>query len=183
MRIINIIVLALSLSACSSMVNVDYDKETNFNSYKTFNVNISPVRVSDDTRINSPFMQQRVVSELNKALTNKGFKNINENQDFDVQYYLDIKQDFETQDSGVVSLGLGSYSRHSSVGFGFTIPVGEAYSIDLLVLTVDLLSTKSKKLIWRGSLGYHLYEGATPETYTTLIKDLVTEILKEYPPK
>ena len=183
MRIINIIVLALSLSACTSMVNVDYDKETNFNSYKTFNVNISPVRVSDDTRINSPFMQQRVVSELNKALTNKGFKNINENQDFDVQYYLDIKQDFETQDSGSVSIGMGSFSRHSSVGFGFTIPVGEAYSIDLLVLTVDLLSTKSKKLIWRGSLGYHLYEGATPETYTTLIKDLVTEILKEYPPK
>ena len=183
MRIINIIILALSLSACTSMVNVDYDRETNFNSYKTYNVNITPVRVSGDTRINSSFMQQRVVSELNKALINKGFKNISKNQDFDVQYYLDIKQDFETQDSGVVSLGLGSYSRHSSVGFGFTIPVGEPYSVDLLVLTIDLVSSKTKELIWRGSLGYHLYEGATPETYTRLIKNLVTEILKEYPPK
>ena len=165
------------------MVNVDYDHETNFNSYKTYKINIAPVRVSEDTRINSPFMQQRVVSELNKAFKDKGFKNISKNQSFDVQYYLDIKQDFETQDSGAISLGLGSYGHHSSVGFGFTIPIGEAYSIDLLVLTIDLVSSKTKELIWRGSLGYHLYEGATPETYTTLIKNLVTEILKEYPPK
>ena len=183
MRIINIIVLALSLSACASMVNVDYDHETNFNSFQTFKINTPPVRVVEDTRINSPFMQQRVVSELNQAFKKKGFKSISKNQSFDVQYHLDIKQDFETQDSGAVSLGFGSYGHHSSVGFGFTIPVGETYSVDLLVLTVDLVSSKSKELIWRGSLGYHLYKGATPETYTTLIKNLVDEILKEYPPK
>ena len=165
------------------MVNVDYDHETNFNPYKTFNVNTTPVRVTEDTRINSAFMQQRIVSELNKALKIKGFKSINKNQSFDVHYYLDIKQDFETQNSGSVSIGMGSFSRHSSVGFGLTVPVGEAYSVDILVLTIDIVSSKSKKLIWRGSLGYHLYEGATPETYTTLIKNLVTEILKEYPPK
>ena len=183
MHIIYIIVLALSLSACTSMVNVDYDHDTNFNSYKTYKVTTTPVRVAEDTRINSPFMQQRVVSELNKTLKIKGFENKSKNQSFDVQYHLDIKQGFETQDSGIVSLGIGSYSHHSSVGFGFTIPVGETSSIDLLVLTIDMVSSKSKELIWRGSLGYHLYEGATPETYTMLIKNLVTEILKEYPPK
>ena len=182
MRIITI-VLALLLSACTSMVNVDYDHETNFKSYKTYKVNPSPVRVTEDTRINSPFMHQRIMSELNKAFESKGFKELNVNQSFDVEYYLDIKQDFETQDSGAVSLGIGSYGHHSSVGFGFTIPVGEAYSVDLLVLTIDVVSSKSKKLIWRGSLGYHLYEGATPETYTSLIRKLVKEILKEYPPK
>ena len=183
MRIINIIVLALSLTACTSMVNVDYDHETNFNSYKTYKVKTTPVKVAEDTRINSPFMQQRVVSELDTSLKIKGFVSQSNNQSFDVQYHLDIKQGFETQDSGVVSLGIGSYSHHSSVGFGFTIPVGETSSIDLLVLTIDMVSSKSKELIWRGSLGYPLYEGATPETYTRLIKNLVTEILKEYPPK
>ena len=183
MRIINIIVLALSLSACTSMVNVDYDHATNFNSYKTYKVKTTPVRVAEDTRINSRFMQQRVVSELNKTLKTKGFKSQSNNQSFDVQYHLDIKQSLETQDSGIVSLGIGSYSHHSSIGFGFNIPVGEASSIDLLVLTIDMVSSKSKELIWRGSLGYPLYEGATPETYTMLIKDLVTGILKVYPPR
>ena len=183
MRIINIIILALLVSACTSMVNVDYDHSTDFNSYTTYNINATPVRVSEDTRINSPFMQQRVVSELDNVFKNKGFKKVTKNQSFDVQYYLDIKQDFGTQDSGAVSFGFGSYGHHSSVGFGLTVPVGETYSIDILVLTVDLISSKTKELIWRGSLGYHLYEGATPETYTTLIKKLVTEILKEYPPK
>ena len=183
MRTIYITVMALMLSACASMVNVDYNKNTNFNKYKTYKIIITPVRVTEDTRIQSPFMQQRVVSELDKALTIKGFKNFKKNQDFDVQYYLDIKKDFETEDSGFVSFGTGNFSHHSSIGFGFTLPIGETNSIDSLVLTIDLVSTKSQELIWRGSLDYQLYEGATPEFYTDLVKNLVTEILKEFPPK
>lgn len=183
MRIINIIVVALLLSACTSMVNVDYDKNTNFNLYKTYRVDTKPVRVTGDTRINSPFMQQRVVSELQAVLTGKGFENLNNKPDLDIKYFLDIKHDIETHDSGMVSIGIGTSSRHSAIGFGFNVPIGETTSIDLLVLTIDVVSTKSKELIWRGSLSYHLYEGATPETYTKLVKDLVAEILKEFPPK
>ena len=183
MRTIYITVMALMLSACASMVNVDYNKNTNFNKYKTYKVNIVAVRVAEDTRIQSPFMQQRVVSELDKELTIKGFKNINKNQDLDVQYYLDIKKDFETEDSGFFSFGAGNFSHHSSVGFGFTLPIGEINSIDSLVLTIDFVSTKSQELIWRGSLDYQLYEGATPKFYTELVKNLVTGILKEFPPQ
>ena len=182
MRIFNIIFLALILSSCTSMVNVDYDKNTNFTSLKTYRINTVPVRVSKDTRINSPFMQQRVESEIKTALSVKGFENLKDKAELEIKYYLDIKQEFETQDSSV-SFGFGSFGRHSAVGLGFEAPIGEVSSIDNLVLTIDVLSAKNNKLIWRGSLAYNLYEGSTPETYDKLVKELVVEILKNFPPK
>jgi len=183
MRIINIVFISFMLSACTSMVNVDYDRSTNFSAYKTFAIEAKPVRISADTRVNSSFMQQRVVNELNATLTKNGFQNIKQNADFSVKYFLDIRREIASQDSGVVSIGFGSSSRHSAIGLGFNIPIGETTSIDYLVLTIDVVSTKTNNLLWRGSLGYSLYEGASPETYTKLINELVEEILKSFPPK
>ena len=182
MRIINIIFISLMLSACASSVNIDYDKNTDFTSLRTYRIDTAPVRVSGDTRINSPFMQQRVESELNTELSKKGFENLKNNAELEIKYYLDIKQEIETQDSAV-SIGFGTSSYHSAIGVGFTVPIGEASSIDILVLTIDVFSTKTNKLIWRGSLGYSLYTGATPETYDSLVNELVVEILKNFPPK
>ncbi|MCK4864642.1 MAG: DUF4136 domain-containing protein [Gammaproteobacteria bacterium] len=183
MRIINIIFISLMLSACASMVNVDYDRSTDFSSYKTYNIDSKPVRIFADTRINSSFMQQRVVNELNATLTKNGFKNIDKNADFNIKYFLDIRREVGSQDSGGFSIGFGSASRHSAIGLGFNIPIRETTSIDYLVLTIDIVSTKTNKLLWRGSLGYSLYEGASPETYTKLVSELVEEILQNFPPK
>lgn len=182
MRIIYIIFISLMLSACATSVNIDYDKNINFTALKTYNVVEEPVRVSGDTRINSPFMQQRVVNEIKTTLTMNGFENLKQNAELQVKYYLDIKQEIETQDSAL-SVGFGTSSYHSAVGIGFTVPVGETSSIDMLVLTIDVVSTKTNKLLWRGSLGYSLYEGANPETYNKLVKELVVEILENFPPK
>ena len=181
MREIQIIFLSLLLSACTSMVNVDYDHNTNFRSLKTYHLVSKPIRISNDTRVNSPFMQQRVLSELDAALSAKGFISLESKADFIVKYYLDIKPETETVDSGV-SVGFGSFSRHSAVGFDLMVPIGETSRIDKLVLTIDIVANKSDELLWRGSLGYSLYQGSTPETYNKLINELVVEILKTFPP-
>lgn len=182
MRLISLSLIYLSLVACTSMVNTDYDRNTNFQLFKTFNIENKAVRVAQDTRVNSPFMQQRVVNAIETALAEKGFKKTNQSANLKIKYYMDIKHDFETEESAV-SIGFGSSGYHSAIGFGFTAPIGETYSIDKLVLTLDMFSTKTDKLIWRGSLAYRLEGGATPESYTDLINDLVVEILKEFPPK
>jgi hypothetical protein len=182
MRIINIVLVSLMLSACASSVNIDYDKDANFKKFKTYNIEKTPVRVSVDTRIDSPFMQERVAKELDAVLTKKGFKYLKGNAELTVKYYLDIRREVET-DGSSVSVGFGTSSRSSAVGMGFMVPVGETNSIDKLVLTIDVISSKTDTLIWRGSLGYTLVDGATPETYSRLIKDLVSEILENFPPK
>lgn len=182
MRIIFLIFILLMLSSCSSMVNVDYDRNANFRSLKTYHLVPKAIRISKDTRVNSPFMQQRVLNELDAALSNKGFTSLETNADFNVKHYLDIKPELETLDSGV-TLGFGSFNQHSAIGFDYIVPIGETNRIDKLVLTIDIIENKSNELLWRGSLGYSLYEGSTPETYNKLINELVSEILKNFPPK
>ena len=181
MRILKIICIALVLSACTPPINVDYDNTVNFNSYKTYSNDIQPVRITSDTRISSSFMQTRVAEAIKITLTKNGYTESNNNASFKIKYFLDIKQDIETQESNVM-IGFGSYHPHSSVAFGFNFPVGEAYSVDRLVLTIDIVSEKTNNLLWRGSAGYYLGEEGTPAKYEKMINGLVGEILKKFPP-
>lgn len=182
MRLIILSFFYLFITACSSMVNIDYDRSTDFKSFTTFNIQTKPVSVDDDTRVTTPFMQERIVNSINNELIKKGFKNKDKKSELNVKYHIDIKKDFESEGS-TMSVGFGSAGHHSAIGMGFVFPVGETYTIDNLILTIDIISANTNKLIWRGSLGYGLPSGATPETYTRMANDLVAEILKEYPPK
>lgn len=182
MRSLKIICLSLILSACTATVNVDYDSDVNFKSYKIYNNVIDAVRVSSDTRIDSSFMKKRVVESINKTLVRNGYSKSVSKSDLKVKYYLDVKQEIETQESGMM-IGFGTASANSSVAFGFNFPVGEAVSVDVLVLTIDMISTKTNKLIWRGSSGSYLSEEGTPKKYEEMIKSLVTAVLNKFPPK
>lgn len=164
------------------MANIDYDRNTDFNVFDSYAIQAEPVRTTDDTRIKTPFMQQRIVNAINISLAKKGLKNLTADSDLQIKYYLDLKQDFEV-DGSSVSFGFGSYGYHSAVGLAFAVPVGETYSVDKLVLTIDMFSTKTKKLLWRGSLAYRLANGATPESNAKMINALVEEILQRFPPK
>ena len=182
MRFINLLFVVVLLSACSTTANIDYDKKINFNQFKSFRIQEKPIRISSDTRVNSSFMQQRVAEEINTSLLKKGFVKSDKGSDLEIKYFLDLKKEFERYDSGV-SVGFGSFSRRSSIGLGLNFPFDEGRSVDNLMLTIDVFSAQSNKLIWRGSATEFLESRATPETYTTLVRALVTEIINEFPPK
>ena len=182
MRFVNLVFAFFLLSACSSTANIDYDKKINFNQFKSFRIQAKPLRISSDTRVNSSFMQQRVVEEINTSLLKKGFVKGDKRSELEIKYFLDLKIELERYDSGV-SVGFGSFGRHSSIGLGFNFPFDDSRSIDNLVLTIDVFSTQSNKLIWRGSATEFLESSARPETYTRLVRTLVTEVLNEFPPK
>ena len=182
MRFASLSFFCLFLLACSSTVNVDYDKSFNFNQLKSFRIQEKPIRISPDTRVNSPFMQQRVFKEINAAMLKKGFVKNDINVELEIKYYLDIKTEVESYGSEF-SVGFGSFGHHSSVGFGVNFPPEESRSIDKLVLTIDIFFKQSNKLVWRGSATELLQNGSTPESYTVLIRQLVAEILNKFPPK
>lgn len=182
MRVFLLLTSYIFLSACSSLVNVDYDKSVNFSQLKTFSIVEKPIRIPQDTRIDSPFMVKRVNESIKTSLAAKGFIFSTDAADFKVKYFLDLEKEVETNESGV-SIGLGTSSRRSAIGFGFNIPVGDVNTIDKLKLTIDIVSTKTKQLLWRGSFDYQLYDGSTPEKNTALIQHLVKEIVNDFPPK
>lgn len=182
MRLISILSAFLFITACTSMANIDYDRNVNFKSFTTFNIQTKPVSIDDDTRVNTSFMQERIINAISNELIKKGFKREEDKADLKVKYHIDVVREFETEEPAV-SIGFGTSSHHSAIGMGFVFPVGETYSIDKLVLTIDLFSAKTNKLIWRGTLGYGLDPGSTPERYTRLANELIAEILKNFPPK
>ena len=182
MRVISLFTTFIFLTACSSMANIDFDRSVNFSSFSTYSIQAKPVRVDDDTRVTTPFMQERIVKAIDNELTKKGMAKTAGNETVKVKYHINVAKDFESEES-TVSIGLGTSTHHSAIGMGFIFPVGETYSYDKLVLTIDIISAKTDKLVWRGSLGYRLDMGATPERYTHMANELVAEILKDYPPK
>lgn len=182
MRLTVLLIVFLFISACSPMASIDYDRNINFEAFTTFNIQANPARITADTRVSTPFMQQRIVKAITNELIKKGFKQKENKNDLKVKYYIDVVKEFETADSAL-SIGFGTSSHHSAIGMGFMFPVGESYSIDKLVLTIDMFSTKTNKLVWRGTLGYRLDLGATPERYTRMANELVAKILKDFPPK
>ena len=172
---------SLFLSACASLVNIDYDKSVNFKQFKNFGIESKPVRVTQDTRINSPFMKQRVISAIETEMKNKGFAKLTLNPDILIKYHMEIRKELEAQESGV-AIGFGTSSGSTAIGFGYGFPTGDISSYDKLVLTIDMVSLKNK-LLWRGSLASDLIDGSTPETNNKLVTELVTKILENFPPK
>ena len=86
MRLIIILFYYLMLSSCASIVNIDYDKNVNFKLLTAYRIESTPVRISADTRINSPFMRQRVVRAIETSFLEKGYKKSEKKVDFHIKY-------------------------------------------------------------------------------------------------
>jgi len=174
-------VMLLMLTACGTTVNVDYDQATDFRALKTFNLITTPIKIADDPRLDSPLMQQRVVSAIQSAFTSKGLRPDSGQPDVRISYRIDVKQEIESDPSGV-TVGIGTFSRNVGIGFGYGFPASDVESYDRVILTIDLHSPDDK-LLWRGSDSRRLESGSTPESNTRLINDLVEAILDKYPPR
>jgi len=137
--------------------------------------------VPDDPRINSPFALKRISDALKSQLSLKGLTAKKDRPDVVVKYRLGLKQEVESDASGV-SFGIGSSS--STTAFGFMFGAGaDVATVDNLIITIDLVKPATQQLLWRGSYENHLAAGSTPETSTKLINSMVKQILDKFPPK
>ncbi|MEJ2140899.1 MAG: DUF4136 domain-containing protein [Gammaproteobacteria bacterium] len=172
----------LFITACATSVNVDYDPQTSFAGIKTFQVQAKPEAIPSDPRVNSPFMKQRITKAMGDQLTLRGMSFVKNSPDVLVKYHLGIGQELESDDSGV-SVGIGTSSRHTAIGFVYGFPLAEVETVENLVITVDIVNAATQQLLWRGSLARRLYAGSTPESNTALINGMVKEILDQFPPR
>jgi len=176
-----ITVLVLLTPACTTLVNVDYSDDLKSKTLVNFKIQPTPANKTADPRFDNAFMEKRIVVALADNMIAKGFT-LNPNQaDFIVKYHLAMKQELESNDSGVV-FGIGTVRGSGMFGMSFSSRP-ETSSYDKLVLTVDITENKTNKLLWRGSLARRVYNGSTPETNNKLINELIITILKEFPPK
>jgi hypothetical protein len=179
-RYLYILVAIFVLAACGTTVNVDYDKQTNFQTLRTFTLMPTPETKTGDERLDSPLVDKRIREAIVVTLSQRGYREVKDNPDFAVAYQLGVRKEIDSTRTSM-TVGVGTYHRHSAIGMTYGYP-GYVESYERGILTIDVLKGRDKKLVWRGSSGRRLYDGRTPERSTKEINAVVKEILDKFPP-
>lgn len=168
------VLLLFVLASCSSVrVNSDYDKNVDFNQFKTYayqKSGIDKVEISD-------LDKKRILRAIDNQLTAKGLTK-SETPDLLVNIFT---KEREQVDVNTFNAGFGY-----GWGFGWNpfFYGGSSTSVNRYsegTLFIDLIDAKKKELIWQG-------EGEGTLTKDTnkkdeVINEFVTKILAQYPPK
>ena len=171
--------LLLSLApACSSIsVDTDYDPAADFSKLQSYAW--MPVVPTGDPRIDSDLLDGRVRRSVEAELELRGYEKRGEAEvDFLVTYHAAIESKLDV--NTVVSSYPYGYRGHPRAVYTDTI-VNE---YDLGTLIIDIVSARSKSLIWRGSGQARVNTSAgTPEERETRIRKAVAAIMKKFPPQ
>ncbi len=167
-----LVITSLLLFSCATpKVVYDYDKETSFSSYKTFN--FYPDIQLDMNQLDST----RVLQQVENALVLKGLK---KSSTPDVFVNI-VSEQFETPSNNSIGIGLGSGGRNVGVGISGGIPIRSNTLTQLF--KVDLIDVAKDALIWQGTFEGKFKKRINPEAKNEYFKITFEKIFSEYPPK
>jgi hypothetical protein len=142
-RIFRIVGSALLLAAGSFAqdVKTDYDRAADFNQYKTYSW--------ENVHTQNPLWVDRIKAAVNSVLAAKGWTQVSSGGSVSVMA-MEMTSSHQTLSTYYDSFGGGwGWRGGFGEGFGDSTTTEQTYRVGTLV--VDLLDSKTKKLIWRGS--------------------------------
>jgi len=163
--------LLVIIGCSSSKIAYDYDSQTDFNQYKTFNFFEDAGKGLNELDI------KRVTYEITAALKAKGMQ-LTENPDM---YINILSEERESLNRNTIGVGLGSGGRNVGFGISGGIPI-ESRKINQQ-LTIDFVESKYNQLIWQGISNSEIKEKTTPEERRVYYQKLIQKIMSNYPPK
>lgn len=174
LKTLPLIALLLLVSSCTSVrVVSDYDKNANFDSYKTFaffKTGIDKAEISD-------LDKRRILRAIETEMLAKGFTK-SENPDLLVSIFTKSRQEVNVWNNGFGPYGYGwgwspfYWNNYSNVS---TSTQGSLY--------IDLIDADKKELIWQGKGSGYLSSSSNIEKKEARIKEFVAEIMAAYPPE
>lgn len=170
-RILPCLVLFFLASCSAIRVNYDYDRDTDYSKYTTYNY------YSDmDTGL-SELDGRRLLKAIDSTMRAKGFL-LSEEPEFLINI---LSSSFQLPGNNTVGVGIGSRGR--SVGGGMTvgIPVG-ATKVEREI-QFDFVDSQKDELFWQAIAVSSLRENSSPSEREDKIRALVTKTLEKYPPK
>ncbi|MBT8265033.1 MAG: DUF4136 domain-containing protein [Bacteroidia bacterium] len=164
------LIILVMMSSCATVnVKYDYDKQTDFNSYKTYNY------YADMDSGLSGLDNNRLLNILDDALSEKGLS-LAESPDF----YINIQSvEFEDHQRNTVGVGIGGGRRNVGGGISVGLPLGSSKSNRELI--VDFIDD-DRGLFWQAVAEASYNTNATPEKREANLKAIVDKILAGYPP-
>lgn len=174
-KLLPVTLLALVVTSCTSVrVASDYDKNANFNTYKTFAFFKTGI---DKAEIND-LDKRRILRAIETELLAKGFTK-SENPDMLVSIFTKSREKVNVYNNGwgPYGYGWGWYPWYWG-GYGYG---GSTVSTSTEgVLYIDLIDAKKKELVWQGMGTGYLSKNM--EEKEERIKEFVNKIMEKYPP-
>ncbi|WP_299387563.1 DUF4136 domain-containing protein [uncultured Lacinutrix sp.] len=165
--------LLIIASSCTSVrVASDYDKNADFNSYKTFaffKTGIDKAEVSD-------LDKRRILRAIESELIAKGFTK-SENPDLLVSIFTKERQEVNVYNNGYGAYGYGWGWSPFYNNFNNNVSTSTQGS-----LYIDLIDAKKKELVWQGKGSGYLSTTSNVDKREARIKEFVAEIMTKYPP-
>ena len=169
--------ILLFLSSCASVnVLADYDKEANFNSYKTYafyKTGIDKAQISD-------LDKKRILKAIEAEMDSKGFVK-SEQPDLLVSIFTKEREQVDVYNNywgaGYYGWGWNPWYWGGTGYYGRNVSTRTQGS-----LYIDLIDAKNKELVWQGRGVGTLYNTQNIEKKEERIKEFVSEILQKYPP-
>ncbi len=170
------IILLLGLvSNCSTQTKIVYEYHTgkNFYDFKTFSFMPIPANVKTN-----PVVLTNGIEAVTTSLQSKGLKRNIENPDILIAIHTKRKDMLKLTDWGYsMDPHYWRGVQYHSTGSGYVQQLAEG------TLFIDVVSTREKKLIWRGYASKVIPADLSPTELGSLVKKTVAQILKNFPPK
>jgi hypothetical protein len=167
--ITSLLLLFVVTTSCSSVrVATDYDKQANFNDFKTFAFYKTGI---DKAEIND-LDKRRILRAIEAELIAKGFTK-SENPDLLVSIFTKSREKVNVYNNGFGRYGYGwGWSPWYWNNYNTVTTSTEG------ILYIDLIDASKKELVWQGQGTGYLSQNKKEER----IQEFVTKIMEKYPP-
>jgi len=166
------LVIVIALSSCTSVrVASDYDKQANFNTYKSFafyKPGIDRAEISD-------LDKKRILRAIEAEMTSKGFAK-SDNPDILVSIFTKTREN------------VNIYQNNFGLGYGWGwnpwfwgVNQNTVSRVTEGTLYIDLIDASKKELVWQGMGTSRLTEDISRKQEN--ISKMVSSILETYPPE
>lgn len=172
--VLTLSILAAPAIAAAQDTKTDFDKAFNFSAVKTYAITIG-------TKWGNDLSERRVLTEIDEAITGKGWKKVPESQ-ADILVILhgatQTKRNATTFYSGMGG-GYGAYGyRGFGGGMGTASTSVSEYKVGTLV--VDMFDAKSKNLVFRGTAEDEISDN--PNKNAKKLEKASNKLFKNFPP-
>jgi hypothetical protein len=172
MKSLLVLVLVFSLVGCASInVNYDYDKQTVFSEYTTYNYYPDMNTGMNELDVN------RLLDAIDSYMQTKGIL-LAEEPDF----YINIKSTMHQSPSNSgVGFGIGGGGGAVGGGVSMGIPVGQG-KIDRRI-QFDFVDRQKDAMFWQAISESSFKPNSTPETREAYFEKVVEKVFSKYPPE
>ena len=161
----------LFLSCATITVDYDYDRQSDFVKYKTYNY------YQDIETGLSELDTKRLLGKLDEQLLIKGFKK-SDAPDF----FINISStEYQNNQRNTVGVGLGGGGRNIGGGVSVGIPIGQTKLTREIIF--DFRDENGNGLFWQAICSSRFNPNAMPDRRAEDFELMVRKVLEGYPPK